>query len=111
MMTEIVGGGIDEAERHDFVSILSPLGSGKGGLLGWSGVHKDLMIATACVKKNECNRKAKTGFDCIVPSGDVVSHDLGDLIEGNVAYAETPYEIREVEDMFLVRFWSYNNTR
>ena len=69
------------------------------------------MIATESIEKEEDGCFAETMFHCVVAAWYKIRPDLCDVIDSDVVYAEAPNEIRDVADLFLMRFWCEDSFR
>ena len=98
------GRAVHRPEWHDIVRPLRGVGAGEGELCLRAFSNADLVIALWSVPHPVPEGRAEGEVDSRVATGDDVCDYPCDLIEGDVVDAKSPDEVRNVCDVFLMRF-------
>ncbi len=89
---------------HYCVSSLYSINPLKGKLLLTLLCNSELMIPHRRVKHPNESPHAEFDKDCSIASGDGVSNNTLDALQGNIVDTETPNEVLNILDMLLMGF-------
>ena len=100
------GRAVDWAKRHDVVRPLGGIWTSKCEccLQGWC--NRNLVITRRSVEQPKKPRQSKGHIYSGVTSWDGVCDWMCDLIQRDIINTKAPYEIKDVADVFLMRFGS-----
>jgi hypothetical protein len=107
------GGSVFGAKGHDSITVLMQVGPDKGELFLMVGVDGDLVKTGFTVNTDE--GELAHGVAKVVKGGvaawDGVFECFGDGVEWAIINAETPNELGDISDVFLMRFGCEDNFR
>ena len=95
---------VDRPKWHNIVSPFRSVWTGKGQFILRALGDANLMIALWSIPHPVPEGHAEGKVDCGIATGDDICNYSCDLIERDVIYAESPDEVVDVGDMFLMRF-------